>query len=555
VRRAASLFRNHHWIGWSLCALVLACLGMLLFLALPVEPRWVIDDGPCDVFLFGGEILATVPVTNGTRHAPVRLREVATGREVGRFLADGATFDAQGHSRDGRYLVAIVRGDRPNVQRIRWLDVQERREWEVEARLGLIEAAVLSLECDVVAVRKQKGDRPGREYCIAETATGRIVDQFTSFRDLDGLASDVTWEVVPAKGLFVGGGRYFAINYADEEGREHTRLVETRTGKVTDLEHVRALMVSPDTRFLILRRREGTWAWDVRKMDWLCPVPAVRPEVIASPDGERVVVLAQESGAEETAIEFRDAATGAVWWRFAAQAWYDAMFSPDGRYFLLPAKPKTGQLVFRLYDVPGRKLLWERTWAEDFAGPPAFAPDGRTVVVALPDLRQVELLETATGTTRHVLPLPGASNLWASPSRDGRTLLVIHDDFRPPGFWDELLARFVDRPAKLEDSLRAFDLDTAREIGRVPMQGLTDRFWLTEDGRSLVGQRVPFGGEENPSTAVLCWDLPPGRPWRWIVGAPSGLGLVVLAAGVWRQRRRRGRNGGPTERRGDSGLR
>src|SRR5438067_2015873 len=111
----------------GLFTFVLAILGLTLFVALPPEPRWTIAEGPRDTFFFGDTVLVTIPLRACKGRGPVQLWDTATGQEVGRFLED-AVFLTHGHSKDGRYLVAVSEGDKPDTQRIRWLDVEQQRE-------------------------------------------------------------------------------------------------------------------------------------------------------------------------------------------------------------------------------------------------------------------------------------------------------------------------------------------------------------------------------------------------------------------------------------------
>jgi hypothetical protein len=513
----------------SLFGLVLVGLGILLYVVLPAEPRWTIVGGPRDAYLFADNVIVTAPLNDGAANGPVQLWDVATGGEVARFLTDGVALRAHDHSRDGRYFVALVRGENRDVQGIRWLDVQERREWHVEARLGKVETALFSPDCDLVSIRQARGGQPGNPFVLVETATGRVVDRFIARAEHDE-ESNLSEAEFPKSGAFVGNGRCFAISYSDDEGTKHTRLINTRTGKVTDLEDAWGEAVSPDPRFLIIRRADGEWAWDAQAMDWLCPVAGPKPAVIASSDGRWIAVLAQETGADESPIEIRDAKTGKTWWRFAACSWYEARFSPDGRCFLLPAKPKAGQLQLTLYDVRDKKQLWQRSWMEDFHSPPHFTPDSNAIVVGLSDRRQVAILDAATGADRRTLPFPHANQLDTFLSRDGRTLTVLEDpSLDLPSFWDEWLERWTDRPRGREDLIHICDVQTGRERYRLPAELLVDIAWRTEDDGSVIIRRNEYESGVAVATTIICWDLPPRKPLRWVIGVPVAVGAALYA--------------------------
>src|SRR5262249_42923962 len=49
------------------------------------------------------------------------------------------------------------------------------------------------------------------------------------------------------------------------------------------------------------------------------------------------------------------------------------------------------------------------------------------------------------------------------------------------------------------------------------------------------------GNDADGNTQLVCWDVPAARPWRWIIGAPAGLGTAVLLVSfAWKLRRRAG---------------
>src|SRR5205085_189557 len=123
-----------------------------------------------------------VPIPlRGVAGGPVQLWDVATGRKIGQFMEDDERFLAHGHSKDGRYLVVVVDGARPKTQRIRWLDIQEMREWEVEARIGAIRSGHFSPACDFAALRLS--DDTGEGWALVETSTARVIDRFETHDD------------------------------------------------------------------------------------------------------------------------------------------------------------------------------------------------------------------------------------------------------------------------------------------------------------------------------------------------------------------------------------
>lgn len=109
-------------LRWGVFMLVLAAIGVVLYVMLPPEPRWECVGDPQTVFNVGNGRIATLCQVDGSNVGPVRLLDAATGSEIARFLSDAPTLRTHGRSDDGRYVVAVVPGQQPNTSRIRGVD-------------------------------------------------------------------------------------------------------------------------------------------------------------------------------------------------------------------------------------------------------------------------------------------------------------------------------------------------------------------------------------------------------------------------------------------------
>jgi len=529
-------------LRWGLFILALGAIAAGLYMKLPPEPRWVRAGDPKGVFFAGEGRFAAYPLTEGAASGPLQLWDAATGSEVDCFLSGDAPFQAYASSEDGRRFVAVLKGDTPDVWRIRGVDLQERREWQADARVGSFGSATFSPHCDFVALRMKPAEDAEEFYTLVETSSGRTVAH------LPGAAEQIT---------FGGNGGCLAAGYSDEENRRQIRAVSTRTGKTTVIADAGLLGVSPDSRWLIGDRGdEGVWLWDVAGSRWHAPLgePKAQPSplqlhhrnyTVALPRGMKFLAASRYYVKTITARRATIVRRGAVWEKYSSLFLSNSadgrMFSPDSRLVLCTTSPEVGQPDWTLYDVQTAKPLWKRSW-EKHPQEPLFTPDSRRIVVVLPDAEHAEVLNAATGRTEQTLSLFGSAGASAGLTRDGRTLVVAATPPDEEPYW--LLAKIEEwlapRPDTAPAVFRAFALEAGVSLGELRTEE-TDQHWLTDDRQSLVTVDSENDEQGLVATTIRCWDMPPHKPLRWALGAPLALGFVVLSLNLGWRRLRRGK--------------
>ena len=538
----------HRLLAWGVFGLVLASVGAVLYVALPPAPRWSVTGPMRTLLTEEGPTIATY-IAQGERHGPIEFWDVETGEVQQRLLADWPAFLAYGSSRDGRYFVAVLPGTGPDVQRIARIariDLHERTERRVDASLGEFESALFSRRCDYVAVRQRKLGVAVATYTLADTATGRICARFAVPCRPPERKDDLMggWPDTVNDGEFTDDGRFFVVNHVSDPDAA-ARIVATQTGKSTVLAGTRVRALAPDSRCLIAERDGRPWIWDLAVMDWRAPLERMAPDTLYFSADGRWLASVPPKAPQPVSLRFFDVQTGRLHWQFASitsnsEGVQEERFAADGRYFMMPTEPAPGQRRITMYDVPGKRELWQRSWPANY-GSCLFAADSRTFISALPT--RVEVADPATGEARFTIDMPHSVALDPGISRDGRTLYVE----RQPGpgeptFWNELLEDYW--PWPLHDMehelfpLYAYDLATGQELWQLQTH-YAAQLWFGQD--CVLTVHPHQNGPEPPtSCTIACWDTPPRKRLGWIIGTPMGLGaMVLLSRAGWRRLRRR----------------
>ncbi len=537
-----------HWrrlLRWMAFSLPLAGIGAALHVALPPVPRWSLAGTVRNLLTDDGAVLATYTQHGQTACGPVQFWDVATGGELERLLADEPAFLAHARSRDGRYFIAVLAGGKPDVQRIAWVDLHERKTWQVEAPLGEFSAARFTGTCHYLAVRRHKVGAAQASYTLAETATGRVIARFAVPCRAPTRKEDF-WDHWPDStddGMFTEDGRFFAINHSGGAASA-MRIVDLGTGKGTVVADARLRALVPDSRSLIAERDGTTWIWDLAAMDWRAPLEVEAPDTLRFSADGRWMASVPPNQKQPVPLRFFDLRTGRLHWELKSitcnsEEMQEERFAPDSRCFLLPTAPAVSQRRLTMYDVEAKRKRWERTVVMASYGDCLFTSDSRMLISALRS--SVEVIDVATGQPRYTINMPQSVQIQPWLSRDERTLYLLPGP-PDPSFWSDLLEDYWPwRHNDLETAvvpLHAYDLATGRELWRLETPYL-DELVFADD--YIVALHHHHEGQGPPiSTTIACWDVPPRIRLGWVVGTPAGIGVgLIVGPAAWRRYRRR----------------
>jgi hypothetical protein len=252
-------------------------------------------------------------------------------------------------------------------------------------------------------------------------------------------------------------------------------------------------------------------------------------------------------------------------------------FSPDGRILVLDVEadgpavwdvragrsrrlpPTTGELPFvftpdsrGVVTKVGRRVTLidtetlEPRWVREYIEPesPRQARAGEWGVAVFRRDGRVEVLDPQTGEPTAELPvLPdGISSDLGSSLHIGGPMVTATVQAKiaalpaelQPGPWRRWVRKVLGYPPTVDyQSLSAIvDLRTGRSVFTFED---SPRAWASNTGNYVL---TTTGG----SDAILtCLDVPPRKPWRWVVGPPLALAALAVAlnrAWAWRRRRR-----------------
>jgi hypothetical protein len=272
-----------HWrrvLAWAAFVLALAGMGAVLYIVLPPAPRWSVAGAIRKLLTDEEPVLATCTVRGENECGPVQVWDVETGLELEQFLGDAPAFLALAQSDDRRYFVVVLAGKDATTRNIAWVDLQDRKSWQVQAQLGEFDAAVFAPMCNYLAVRLRKVGVAETAFSIVDARTGRVL-RFAVPCQPPALKDDSwqRWRNSADDGLFTDDGRFFAVNRADDDAMGMI-LVDTESGKINDIPDARVRALAPKSRVLIAERDGTDWIFDLAVMDWRAPLAAAAPETL-----------------------------------------------------------------------------------------------------------------------------------------------------------------------------------------------------------------------------------------------------------------------------------
>jgi hypothetical protein len=544
--RPTALWRHRGpLLQWGLSLLALAAVAVGLYVALPAEPRWEVASEPSEVFDAGDGRIGACRKVEGGIAGPVQLLDAATGREITKFLADGPTLEMPTHSPDGRLFVALVKAARPNTWHIRGVDFDEERDWQVDAPIGPCQPLMFSPRCDYLLAQASASSAEEESYVVYDTKDGRIVAQVRTPAPPPRISQFMQVS-------FSRDSSAFLLHFGDGK-RPAFYAVNTGTSHAVTLDGGTAMALAPDARCVIADRgKEGVWVGDLADGSWRCRLEHAHADKLMQArhrfvDDLIVIGLRRlpvrgprRLGAFRRWGLARDTGRRSVWVDLNSDRGEadGPRFSPDGRFVLWYEMGNAGQVQFVRYDVRTGEPRWRRTWTPR-PGRLLFTPDSARLVVPLPDTGQVEMLDATTGVTDCTIALlPPLDEKWNFRC-DGRTLTVdaVQPDEEPYWLWKTILEWLpvLPEPASMM-AVRVLDLATGEWVGETAFEA-TGEWWLTADRRSVIAVYRDNDQTGPVRTVICCWDVPPHKPLRWIIGVPVALGgaLVSLRIG-WRHR-------------------
>ncbi|MBI3407430.1 MAG: hypothetical protein HY040_03625 [Planctomycetes bacterium] len=245
-------------------------------------------------------------------------------------------------------------------------------------------------------------------------------------------------------------------------------------------------------------------------------------------------------------------------WRGHGYLSRNRFFAPDGRHVAIAmpaiampaiALPADGDSqILRLFDLETGRAIWEHPIEGspvppelahfvrlERLNPPRFSSDSRKMAVQR-TARILDVLDVNSGELLAQIPRICESAVPARFTPDGRFLLDCGESHLQRGRPNWIKKLFESVFAKPKNSSERYfisvvDVQSRREVFRLDdSPGLSAS--LSPDGKSLIVANCSpfFDGSETDTPELTCWDIPARRPWRWILGIPLGLLVLVMSA-------------------------
>jgi WD40 repeat protein len=487
--------------------------------------------------LAGAEIAATAPVAfspdgkvfaSRSREGTVRLRDVATGKDVRTLEEAEGPIDSWAFSSDGKTLAAV---DSKGL--VCWNCLTGRRVWRRARYLsrpwamtvapdGEVLAYVAGLDCQLVdAVSgKEKGRLKGHQnvvQCLAFSPDGKLLatggdDHTIRIWDVARGKQFHPFAHEPGGALYVSGlrtARRFVITHKFDLGGGSSRRISWRTA------------------YCLVRSWDGGGA---KGPPALVHGPFGGQDVCFSSDGK---VRARREGWDGL-VRLDDAASGKELRRLGEREErymaFPRAFSPDGKILAVLRSLRyelsgVPWYAAQLWDVASGKCVRRlKLPSQGAAGAVEFSPDGKLVALAsqktLLEGAKVSLWATATG--KQVPQFKGVDGTCFAWAPDGRAIATAGDARSPTDR----------RPGPRDRGLYVWELATGKVALRVECPVGADCCAISPDGKLLAW------GDEAGRVGLI--DLFTGREWRrfeghrgWITSlayTASGKGLVSGSA-------------------------
>jgi WD40 repeat protein len=527
-------------LRWPAALAGLIGLGWGLYVLLPPEPNWTLNDCcQIDLRLADQGLLLTWHGDGADgcpHHPPLVLRDIRTGEPIRAvvdenshsysYLSPGGGWVAGVHA-DGRTVgVAPVQGGPP---RIVTLVEGEFPNW-----------CDLSPDGSILAVQlhSRKNDIDDFRYAIFDTTSGKEQASLQGRR----------------RAQFTPDGKFLVILLiVHDEDESRLKVWDVRKGDwVIDYGPIAGtngkIRISPDGRtllgtFPIGDREFETAVWDLRTFQ-RTPLP-VKTEYhwrhAVSASGRAVMLSRRPNWKSHVAVW--DPEAGSWIFQFhAEESGHEVVLSADGKRLLFRSFPGGDMKCFTVFDVDTGRSLWSITEpAHMFLDEPApvFSSDNQTLVIYR-GFRQplhADFVDVNTGKLLASLPIARAG--WDAQGVVTMTTLSnrvqVVDVFQPSrliGPWTEWLPQFLQPADSGVDELMVIDLYARTVRARFPKR--EGEFHFFDEGRSIITAPARNGGALTPGP-VCCYDVPGHGPWRYVVGIPAALAGLIAGLATLRK--------------------
>jgi WD40 repeat protein len=529
-------------LGWSAFALLLAGLACGLDALLPPEPRWSLEGQQCIDMLAG----ASLVTYSEKKPRQLVLRDLATGTPRFTLVADANEMHPWTFSPDHRWLAITL-----NRRQVRLFDLRDGSERRLPVETAAVKTLVFSPDAKLLAVEVDE-----KKVLLLEVATGVIL-----------LEVEHAYNLYPDR-AFTHDNAYFLCP-PDERPRpsDWVKAWDLRQRRwAFALEGAEWLScASPDGKAVFGAGRPDSsaiefWLWDLagqrRQRLELSELAIHTHHSNFSPDGRLLALWTEDAKKAANIYQLREVPSGRLLQEMRSQPEFRVWprFSPDGRYLAgiahdMDSVPPT-RWDIHVYEAATGRFLWSRPWRRQDDGLPGparliFSADTRSLVTFGTAAGSVDFLDPATGALQVTVPLRGApdgSAHWHNETTpDGRHyILAAYPEPAEPTPMMEWLHSWL--PGWQGNHLKQTWVVNLRRrcvVGALAVRAeeFVERSeeWLSTDGRTLVTHDTWVRGARR----IDCWDLPPARPWRWILGPPLALGLLVLFGRVLLRGRRR----------------
>jgi hypothetical protein len=550
-------------LGWGTLALGMIGLAWVLHAALPQEPRWVVRGPlmPLGLAHDGTTVMTAMMSINdlpnrnrspafpstAPRVGPVQFWDVATGSEAWSVLDDGWPRWQIAFSEDFRQLAAVAQPHEGAGQdELRLIDLKTGQERRTQFEHST-DYLVLSFSPGnaLLVLEDWSRQHDVKDICLYDTGSLRLLARapppirWPRWRwSADGTAlllyttdkkGGATLRRVSADGetsvVLHGAGDWLEMSPDGKtllteppprDGEDHTRIGTilrwdlpggaSRGAIPTDSFHPRAssenLLFTADSRTLLITMGEPRpgntlGAWDLEQGQWLGRI-ALPPNAMPYLPGPNAVLIRNQRGK-------------------APLSWY--RLRPFGRLW---QRDVAGGALHELDHLPGGEQMV--TLSGEGGGDRLQVLDGQTGHPTLDITLDPQAHNHLLVRGEHLAVVT------EYPRADERGAIreFIEEHLRA------LVMPRTRRSDRRPTSTRFFDIATGGERCCIDHPG-ADPQMITADGRALiVYQQAGPDGE----AAVICYDVPPRRPWQLIVGVPFVIGvlLVVMRFGWHRWR-------------------